>query len=549
MDQKVAFAIDFGTSTTLLAIPRPSGAEIVSLELPNNWMPSAISSADGLHWEVGENAFAAPVDQRILSLKNAITHNVDYLSNGAGQQIDASEAIGLVLARVASKCQQLGLDLDSRIRMSCPAMWDGPQRKRLVEIAQGMGFNINIDDLMDEPIAAGISWWWNRTLLTGKPVESSKVVVFDLGGGTLDIAVLHVNSFEGKPPEITVLAARGIDRAGDEVDVAFAEYINSILLSECNFDYSESKYRDDIYGLILRAARETKEKLSHLNVVTFRTLSDRFEIPSLEINRSAFTDNVLAKFIKTYKQELEITLREARLKQANFTVSEVARLPIDEIGKEIDFLVMAGGMAQIPDLQDAIHSIIGPQAKLDFATANKKDSAFGIVEGLANPNDALNLNVHRPNFDFLIEYEGSSGKADSFTLYPAFQPIYTTHDIMIQRNSLYFEKDFRPKFEPLRGIVHLKMRTIGGRFLTFLHDGVEKDSIELHAHDNSLITFRFFLDGRFVIHDGLGYELKVRIRQWPFVRWGANSMTPPVIELENANRMNYGQGTSWWDFE
>ena len=60
----------------------------------------------------------------------------------------------------------------------------------------------------------------------GADADPLRVLVFDMGGGTLDIAVLDVR---GAPPDVSVLAAVGVAEAGDALDDAIAEDLDYAL--------------------------------------------------------------------------------------------------------------------------------------------------------------------------------------------------------------------------------------------------------------------------------------------------------------------------------
>src|SRR5690606_29057487 len=79
-------------------------------------------------------------------------------------------------------------------------------------------------DLIDEPVAAGIAWLSRRRPDTSVPL---RIVVFDMGGGTLDVAVLDVRGVRAR--DVSVLAALGNTFAGDALDEAIAEDIEELI--------------------------------------------------------------------------------------------------------------------------------------------------------------------------------------------------------------------------------------------------------------------------------------------------------------------------------
>ena len=240
-------------------------------------------------------------------------------------------------------------------------------------------------------------------------------------------------------------------------------------------------------------------------------------------------------------QEVELVLRETRLKKDNITAREVKELDISEISDQIDFLVLAGGMSQIPKIASDIHSMFGSKTFLDYATVERSNSALGIVEGLASRNESLNLNVHRPNFSFIVEYFDKSGKRHSDTIYRAFTPIYSAQDIQKEKFKLAFGPiEYKPQFDPKDLHINITLQTLGGRRLSFFDRQLKREakSLRFRADSKRGITFTLYIEGKFIIYDALGKILDARVRQWPMIRWGDSNFQSATIELETDNNFH-----------
>ena len=138
--------LDFGTSTTLVALPGLEPRVFpIGKEAGNTWLPSIISIDDSAEWLVGEDADKGAIANQFRSPKSAITHNKQYLSNANGVEISADEAIKKIITEVSNRCIENGLKNFSQVRLSCPAMWTGTQRKRLVKLVNEAGFVSDID--------------------------------------------------------------------------------------------------------------------------------------------------------------------------------------------------------------------------------------------------------------------------------------------------------------------------------------------------------------------------------------------------------------------
>jgi len=154
-----ALGLDFGTTTTLLA----TDAGLVSLGPLREWMPSLVGFDDDGSILVGEAAETGMPGQTIRSIKRAITRRQRTIRVDApwGQrQIDADEFIVAVLRETVRRAEAAGLDLSEPggTTIGCPAIWDGDQRRRYLRLLRKAGIAARPIDLVDEPIAAGISW-------------------------------------------------------------------------------------------------------------------------------------------------------------------------------------------------------------------------------------------------------------------------------------------------------------------------------------------------------------------------------------------------------
>ena len=85
-----------------------------------------------------------------------------------------------------------------------------------------------------------------------------KLLVVDMGGGTLDVALLDIHAELGLDPEISVLSSWGVDEAGDALDDAVAADLQTEDLADLGVDVDALAP-----GAVLQAAREAKLHLTH----------------------------------------------------------------------------------------------------------------------------------------------------------------------------------------------------------------------------------------------------------------------------------------------
>ncbi len=214
-------------SVSTSARPRPSSPRDVAGRQPvvlpigrtTTYLPSLFGLDDAERLVVGDPAASLPLDRVKRSVKRCITRREHEIVLGDGSPLTADEGIRGILAAIAREARAGGLELSPETtRLGCPAMWDGQQRQRLLDLAEHAGLPVGDHTLIDEPVAAGVAWVQQQRS-RGREVEG-KLLVVDMGGGTLDVALLDVVAEVGHDPEISVLSSWGLDEAGDSLDEA-----------------------------------------------------------------------------------------------------------------------------------------------------------------------------------------------------------------------------------------------------------------------------------------------------------------------------------------
>lgn len=113
--------------------------------------------------------------------------------------------------------------------IAVPASFPSIMRKATIEAARSAGFEITNQNLLEESTAA-LHYFCNRKQLPGEDIEfnESKILVFDLGGGTLDVS-LHEVTKNGNGLTINDIAESPYKKFGGD---QFDEKVADVLLSE-----------------------------------------------------------------------------------------------------------------------------------------------------------------------------------------------------------------------------------------------------------------------------------------------------------------------------
>lgn len=509
-----AIGIDFGTSTSLLAERKaldPVG--ILPLGHSNRWLPSLAGIESG-RLVVGEDAENLPVDRIIRSVKRAITErrtHIEIVADEGTHQVDADEVIVALLRELVARAAAAGRPLQGgdEVRLGCPAMWDGEQRRRLVSLAERAGLSIHASSLVDEPIAAGIAWVTHRYLAHGHSPEG-RLLVFDMGGGTLDIGVLDVVG--GARPKISVLSAVGVDKAGDALDRSIADELTRGL-AEKGFDTEQLPQGRQLEAALLRTAREAKVRLSRQkrHPIVVPGLGAQLGLPTLTYERAQ-----LEELFRPQMQEAEefvwAALRAAKLTEVpSRAPDELRGMDANQLSEDVDFVLLTGGMSRIPYVERRIGELF-PKAQVhDDAGVEAEET---VAAGLADTTAYERLNLLRPGFDFVLEYT-ADGQRCVETIYPAHTPFYEPWEAL-SKTVLGFECSGDRFPGPKQGTGGLRVRTPSGDFLLLRYEGKEMAGIELQLGPG--MTFKIYPNGQLTIRDAARRQLSLRVVGWPIIR-------------------------------
>ena len=143
------------------------------------------------------------------SIKTIIDKDVSY--DIAGKEWTPVALATEILKGLKAEIIRKNVQVESVV-MAVPVGFSPKKKMRLREAAQNAG--ISIETFISEPTAALISNYAKMKMF-------KNVAVFDWGGGTLDVAILHIE--EGRIEEV---ATDGMDLAGDNIDKKIAEQMH-----------------------------------------------------------------------------------------------------------------------------------------------------------------------------------------------------------------------------------------------------------------------------------------------------------------------------------
>lgn len=311
--------VDLGTTNSLAVVYK----EGKPIRIPNAYgeyvTASAVSILDG-KIVVGklakERLITHPECSASLFKRNMgsdVTYTLDR------KEYDSATLSSFVVKQLIEDAQNYLHEEISEVVISVPAYFNARQRQDTKRIGELLG--IKVERLINEPSAAAIACHMDD--------EYETFVVFDFGGGTLDVSV--VDCFENV---ISINAISGNNHlGGTDFDRAMAEYF--CLKNELNYNILDSSFQQSI----LRACEQAKIKLSTQNVV---------EVSLVHLNKNyncVFDENVLFSITHSLLESCKNVIGKA-VKDSGFSASE------------LDSLILVGGSSKMPVLQHYLSDVL-----------------------------------------------------------------------------------------------------------------------------------------------------------------------------------------------
>lgn len=346
--------VDLGTTNSLAVVYKEGKPVLIPNAYGEYVTPSAVSILDG-KIVVGklakERLITHPECSASLFKRNMgsdVTYTLDK------KEYDSATLSSFVVKQLIEDAQNYLHESIDEVVISVPAYFNARQRQDTKRIGELLG--IKVERLINEPSAAAIACHMDD--------EYETFVVFDFGGGTLDVSV--VDCFENV---ISINAISGNNHlGGTDFDRAMAEYF--CLKNGLNFNVLDLSFQQSI----IRACEQAKIKLSIQSVV---------EVSLVHLNKNyncIFDENVLFNTTHSLLESCKNVIGKA-VKDSGFSASE------------LDSLILVGGSSKMPVLQhylsDALNIPVLKEENMDSLVALGLGKYIGIKQRDENIKDVV----------------------------------------------------------------------------------------------------------------------------------------------------------------
>jgi len=329
--------IDLGTSNSAAAvmeggrpviIPSAEGAGVAS----GKAFPSYVAFTKDGQRLVGEPArrqAAINAEGTIQAAKRKM--GTDFKFKAYGKDYTPQQISAFILQKIKADSEAYLGEKVEEVVITCPAYFNDNQRQATKDAGEIAG--LKVLRIINEPTAACLAYGLE------KADKEQKILVFDLGGGTLDVTIMemasgvfHVQSTSGDT-----------QLGGTDMDKVILEYIVSQFKRETGIDLMSDK-------MAVQRVREGAEKAK---IELSSTVSTDINLPFITADA-------------TGPKHLTMTITRAKLEDLVGPIIERCQHPIEQAlndakltAKEIDRIIMVGGPTRMPIVQKFLEDYVG----------------------------------------------------------------------------------------------------------------------------------------------------------------------------------------------
>jgi len=391
--------IDLGTTNSVVCVMEQGEPRVIINEEGGRITPSVVGfSRDGERFvgDIAKRQMLMSPESTIHSIKRLVGRSIaeaeedirrlayKVIPDGEGLAVEVDgkaytpqQISAFILQKVKKSAEDfLGEAVDEAV-ITVPAYFTDRQRQATRDAGEIAG--LKVLRIINEPTAAALAYTFRRK-------ESATIVVYDFGGGTLDVSILEVSE------DVAEVCATAGDNhlGGNDVDAQVVDWLAREFEKETGVDISSDA---PVLQRLAEAAEKAKIDLSS-------SMETEIQLPFLTAGEEG-------------PLHLQTTLSRAAFE---FLVEEIlerslkqCRKALEESGKtaeQIDEVILVGGSSRIPKAQEMIAELFGDKLNKSFnpdeVVAVGAALQAGILSGTLTDMTLLDVT----NFSLGIETQG-----------------------------------------------------------------------------------------------------------------------------------------------
>jgi molecular chaperone DnaK len=328
--------IDLGTSNSAAAVMEGGRPTIIpsaeGTSLGGKAFPSYVAFTKDGQLLVGEPAKRQAVSNpegTIAAIKRKM--GTDYKVKAMGKEYTPQQISAFILQKIKRDSEAFLGEQVSKAVITVPAYFNDNQRQATKDAGAIAG--LEVVRIINEPTAAALAFGLDKS------EKEQKIMVFDLGGGTLDVTIMEFSAgvFE-------VISTSGDTQlGGTDMDEILMNFVSSQFKLETGIDVTKDK-------MALWRVREASEKAK---IELSTTLSTEINLPFITADAAG-------------PRHLSMTISRAKLEELINPVVEKCRGPLTNALKDakltpenIDSIILVGGPTRMPIVQRFVENMVG----------------------------------------------------------------------------------------------------------------------------------------------------------------------------------------------
>ena len=339
MTEKI-IGIDLGTSNSAAAIMQGGKPTLIpaaeGTTVAGKAFPSFVAFSKDGELLVGEPARRQAVtnpDNTILEAKRKM--GTDFIYKIQGKEYKPQQISAFILQKIKKDAEAFTGDKITKAVITVPAYFDDNQRQATKDAGTIAG--LEVMRIINEPTAASLAFGLDKNK------EDMKIMVFDFGGGTLDVTIMEMGGgvFE-------VMSTSGDTQlGGSDMDKAIIDYVADEFRKKDGIDLTND---NTAMTRIREAGEKAKIELSTV-------METEINLPFIANDDSG-------------AKNLEVKLTRAKLEDLVNPIVEICKSSIDKAledaklsASDITKIVLVGGPTRMPLVKKFVSNALGKEAE------------------------------------------------------------------------------------------------------------------------------------------------------------------------------------------
>ena len=326
----VSVGIDLGTTYSAVAyVPEGENTpKIIMNSEGRKITPSVIQFMNGnlIFGSEAESAFIAGEEGCAATFKRSMGSNDSYCIID-GKSYSSTDLSALLLRHLKEDAErELNDTIDSAV-ITVPAYFYSAEREATIRAAEIAG--LKVKKIIDEPNAAAMAYGLNHWR------ENANILVYDLGGGTFDVTLTHMNG----NGDLQTVVTRGDHYLGGR---DWDNRLENILIDKFEDETGlEIRNDDELLRTVRGLSEGTKRQLTSLKSANANASFSGYGYASVSVTRQEFEENTVDLIERTG------TLCRAIMEEANLKWSDVSDI------------LLVGGSTRMPQVSSYLFKLYG----------------------------------------------------------------------------------------------------------------------------------------------------------------------------------------------